>query len=124
MYNMEVENLHCYSVGRNSVLVHNNNGPETPPGGAAPNNPAPPIRTGRFAKGSLGSAEEGSALRQSKFEFLAWLTGCSRPLSDRPLSDCLRPLGALRAQDCQGFQGVWVPDRFRIVCVRAKVESS
>ncbi len=37
MYNMEVENLHCYSVGRNSVLVHNNNGPETPPRGTAPN---------------------------------------------------------------------------------------
>ena len=32
VYNMEVEELHCYSVGRNSVLVHNNNGPETGPG--------------------------------------------------------------------------------------------
>jgi hypothetical protein len=28
VYNMEVDELRCYSVGQCSVLVHNNNGPE------------------------------------------------------------------------------------------------
>jgi hypothetical protein len=28
VYNFEVENLHCYTVGLNNVLVHNNNGQE------------------------------------------------------------------------------------------------
>ncbi len=50
VYNLEVENLHCYTVGRSSVLVHNNNGPETPPSGAAPNNPSKSY-SGRYADG-------------------------------------------------------------------------
>jgi hypothetical protein len=33
VYNMEVEELQCYAVGRNGVLVHNNNSPETGPTG-------------------------------------------------------------------------------------------
>jgi hypothetical protein len=37
VYNMEVDDLHCYTVGRNGVLVHNSNGPET---GPAPLTPA------------------------------------------------------------------------------------
>lgn len=31
VYNMQVEELECYAVGQNSVLVHNNNSPETGP---------------------------------------------------------------------------------------------
>lgn len=30
VYNFEVDDLHCYAVGRSGVLVHNNNGPEIP----------------------------------------------------------------------------------------------
>ena len=30
VYNFEVDDLHCYAVGRSGVLVHNNNGPEFP----------------------------------------------------------------------------------------------
>jgi hypothetical protein len=33
VYNMEVEELQCYTVGRNSVLVHNQNSPVTGPEG-------------------------------------------------------------------------------------------
>ncbi len=45
VYNMQVEELECYSVGHNSVLVHNNNGqqsgPANPAGqGASPSCPA------------------------------------------------------------------------------------
>jgi hypothetical protein len=41
VYDFEVEELHCYAAGRNSVLVHNNNGPEGTvnpprPGGTCP----------------------------------------------------------------------------------------
>jgi hypothetical protein len=28
VYNFEVDDLHCYAVGRSGILVHNNNGPE------------------------------------------------------------------------------------------------
>jgi hypothetical protein len=37
VYNFEVEDLHCYAVGRSGILVHNNNGPEAVPGSVAPN---------------------------------------------------------------------------------------
>ena len=47
VYNFEVEDLHCYAVGRSGVLVHNNNGPE---GGNAPNN-ASKRYSGRYADG-------------------------------------------------------------------------
>jgi hypothetical protein len=31
VYNFDVDDLHCYAVGRNGVLVHNDNGPESKP---------------------------------------------------------------------------------------------
>src|SRR5262249_45914238 len=33
VYNMEVEELQCYSVGHNGILVHNASGPQTGPEG-------------------------------------------------------------------------------------------
>ncbi len=43
IYNFEVEELHCYTVGWSGVLVHNNTGAEgaNAGGGVAPNNPSP-----------------------------------------------------------------------------------
>ena len=36
VYNFDVDDLHCYAIGRSSVLVHNSNGPDGPPAGVAP----------------------------------------------------------------------------------------
>jgi hypothetical protein len=51
VYNMEVDDLHCYTVGRNSILVHNSNGPLR---GRAPEYPGGQVTESGF----LRSAEE------------------------------------------------------------------
>ena len=46
VYNMEVEDLHCYSVGENGILVHNDNGIGT----GANNTGVQPYETGTYGE--------------------------------------------------------------------------
>jgi hypothetical protein len=62
VYNFEVEDLHCYTVGRSSVLVHNNSGPggtepSTGPFQPPPNSPS----TGPYVSGG-GPPSSGSSV--------------------------------------------------------------
>lgn len=50
VYNMEVDEPRCYTVGRNSMLVHNNNGDGTGLGGTAPSD-LPARYSGRYGDG-------------------------------------------------------------------------
>jgi hypothetical protein len=61
VYNMEVEDLGCYSVGQGSVLVHNHNSKETGPGGG--NAPKTEVMPGAEARTRPGNSGRGTPKR-------------------------------------------------------------
>ena len=86
VYNMEVEGLRCYAVGRSGVLVHNQNAKDTglgtsgpTPAGAAPNTPGP------LGRGSTANLSKGTTLPRNLREQLAVEHVLSSPTSGSQL---------------------------------------
>jgi RHS repeat-associated protein len=66
VYNFRVHDLHCYAVGRNGVLVHNENGAEAVPDKPerpSPNTNLPDRVTGELPDGDVRTPEENEQAR-------------------------------------------------------------